>query len=187
MCSSDLLISVRQDGDVEQSARSAGVGGRVILSPGASGATIEGRLQDERRTGNERISQQVQVIEGGIAAINVGQSVPLPGRVVTRTVNGVMVQETTGYRDIGTGFQVSPRINGERVTLEINPQREQAGPGGTVNMQRAYSTVSGRLGEWIELGGSNISESRTGSGLASGGSVQRSEQRNIWVKVDELP
>jgi hypothetical protein len=182
-----LQISVRQDADGSQEVRSASAGARVILSPGASSASIDGRLQDDRRNTQDRVSQTVQVIEGGIATINVGQSMPVPSRIVTRTVNGVLVQDTTSYRDVGTGFQVLPRLSGDRVTLEINPQRDTPGPGGTVNIQRAQTTVSGRLGEWMELGGSSISESRSGSGILSSSAAERSDRRSIWVKVDELP
>ena len=121
-----------------------------------------------------------------VATINVGQSIPVPARVVTRTVNGVVVQDTTSYRDVGTGFQVRPRVSGDRVTLEINPHRDTPGSGGTVNIQQAYTTVSGRLGEWMELGGSSVSETRSGSGILSGNAAQRSDSRSIWVKVEEL-
>ena len=182
-----LQISVRQDADGSQEVRSASAGARVILSSGASSASIDGRLQDDRRNTQDRVSQTVQVIEGGIATINVGQSVPVPSRLVTRTVNGVLVQDTTSYRDVGTGFQVQPRLAGDRVTLEINPQRDTPGPGGTVNIQRAQTTVSGRLGEWMELGGSSMSESRSGSGILSSSAAERSDRRSVWVKVDELP
>lgn len=182
-----LLISVRQDAEGGEDMRSAAASGRVILSPGASSAVIDGRLQDDRRASQDRVSQTVQVIEGGVAAISTGQSVPVPSRMVTRTVNGVLVQETTSYRDAGTGFQVSPRLSGDRVTLEINPQRDTPGAAGAVSIQHARTTVSGRLGEWMELGGSSISESRSGSGILSGNAAARSERRSIWVKVDELP
>ena len=181
-----LVISVRQDAGAAQSER----GGSVSGSFGSGGGTIIGRAIDSSSQNQSNVSQTLQVMEGGIAAINVGQSVPVPGRVVTRTVNGVLVQDTTSYRDVGTGFQVRPRLSGtpgdERVTLEIDPHRDTPGPNGTVNIQRASSVVTGRLGEWMELGGTNISETRSGSGILSGSAAQRSNNRSIWVKVEEL-
>lgn len=183
-----LLISVRQDGDRAQEARSGSISGGVQIGSSGSGAVITGRAIDNQSTSQERVAQTLQVMDGGIATINVGQSIPVPARVVTRTVNGVVVQDTTSYRDVGTGFQVRPRVSvsGERVTLEINPHRDTPGAGGTVNIQQAYTTVSGRLGEWMELGGSNVSETRSGSGILSGNAAQRSDNRSIWVKVEEL-
>jgi len=189
-----LLISVRQDADRTQAERSATLSGGVQIGSSGTGAVITGHASDNRNTSQDRVAQTLQVMEGGIATINVGQSIPVPARVVRRTVNGVVVQDTTGYRDVGTGFQVRPRVSGDRVTLEINPHRDTpGGPGnvGTVNIQQAYTTLSGRLGEWMELGGSNISETRSGSGILSGNAAQRSDsrsdQRSIWVKVEELP
>ena len=181
-----LLISVRQDADRTQEARSASLSGGVQVGPGGSGAVVIGRAIDSQNSSQDRVAQTVQVMEGGIAAINVGQSIPVPNRLVTRTVNGVLVQDTTGYRDVGTGFQVLPRVSGDRVTLEINPHRDTPGSGGTVNIQQAYTTVSGRLGECMELGGSNVCETRSGSGILSGNAGQRSDSRSIWVKVEEL-
>ncbi len=185
-----LLISVRQDADRTQEARSASISGGVQIGSSGSGAVITGRTIDNQSSSQDRVTQTLQVMDGGIATINVGQSIPVPARVVTRTVNGVLVQDTTSYRDVGTGFQVRPRVSGERVNLEINPHRDTPGSGGTVNIQQAYTTVSGRLGEWMELGGSNVSETRSGSGILTGNAAQRSDNRSdnrsIWVKVEEL-
>ena len=46
-------------------------------------------------------------------------------------------------------------------------------------------TVSGRLGEWLEIGGSAGAGFRADSGALSQREVQRSSERRIWVKVDE--
>jgi type II secretory pathway component GspD/PulD (secretin) len=185
-----LLISVRQDSDAAQSARGESLSGSIYSGSSGTGGTISGRAFDNARENQSSVSQTLQVMEGGIAAINVGQSVPVRGQVVTRTVNGIVVQDTTSYRDVGTGFQVRPRLSGpsgqERVTLEIDPHRDTPGPGGTVNIQRASSVVTGRLGEWMELGGMNVSESRSGSGILSGSGGQGRDNRSIWVKVEEL-
>lgn len=51
---------------------------------------------------------------------------------------------------------------------------------------RAFTTASGRLGEWIELGGSIRNESRSDSGLLLGAASQRKDNRSIWVKVEEI-
>jgi len=185
-----LQISVRQDAEGAAATRGAAVDGGVVLRPGASGGSVNARVIDSRSSSDNNVLQTLQVMEGGVATINVGQSIPVPGRMVTRTVNGVIVQDTTTYRDVGTGFQVVPRVTGERgaerVLLEINPRRDTPGPGGTVNVQGASTTVSGRLGEWIELGGMNSSSVQSSSGLLSGATTQRSDNRSIWVKVDEL-
>jgi len=181
-----LQISVRQDAEGTAATRGAAVDGSIVLRSGGSTGSVNARVTDSRSASDNNVLQTLQVMEGGVAMINVGQSIPVPGRMVTRTVNGVIVQDTTTYRDVGTGFQVVPRVSGERVTLEINPRRDTPGPGGTVNVQGASTTVSGRLGEWIELGGMNSNSVQSSSGILSGATTQRSDNRSIWVKVDEL-
>lgn len=185
-----LQISVRQDAEGSAAARGAGVGGNIVLRPGGSSGSVNARVIDSRSTSDNNVLQTLQVMEGGVATINVGQAIPVPGRVVTRTVNGVIVQDTTSYREVGTGFQVLPRVSGERgnerVTLEINPRRDTPGPGGTINVQGASTTVSGRLGEWMELAGMNSSSVQSSSGILSGTTTQRSDNSSIWVKVEEL-
>ena len=115
---------------------------------------------------------------------------------VTRTiVNGQIVDRVssaTEYRDAQTGFQVLPRLNGDRVLLEISPQRdtfaspEQNLPPGSVNTQRAATTVSGRLGEWIELGG--IAQGGVNQQTVILGSTRETsaDNRRVLVKVDEI-
>ena len=178
-----LLISVRQDTDNSGVAREASVSGNVTSGAGSG---INARVFNSRSSSDDRVTQTVQVMEGGVAMIQMGQSIPIPARSVTRTVNGVMVTDSTAYRDVGTGFQVTPQVSGELVTLAISPQRDTPGQAGTFNVQRAATTVSGRLGEWIALGGIDSSDTRSGSGILSSSSAQRSDNRSIWVKVEEL-
>ena len=111
---------------------------------------------------------------------------PVATRNVTRTPFGLATTDSIAYRDGTTGFSVVPRLSGERVTLEINPQRDTLGAGGAVNVQRVTSTVSGRLGEWMELGGIGQDMNAQSSGILSSAQGSRQDNRRVWVKVDEL-
>ncbi len=206
-----LLITVRQDAEVSGSRREAEVsgsigndqarvsvpgsgsreGGNVVLRDGDD--RLRARVVDSSQAGSERIGQTVQVLEGYTAFIRAGESRPVRNRQVVRTmVNGQWVDrvvETTDYRDATTGFNVRPRLQGDRVTLDIDPQREnfEDQRRGTVNVQRVATTVSGRLGEWIDLGGINEARSDDRSGTLSTRSVRSNEQRGVQVKVEVLP
>ena len=183
-----LMISVRQDGADSGSDRGAGVSGRVEV--GAGGTAISGRghlYQSDSRSRRDTV-QQVQTVDGGRAAIMVGESFLLPLRQVVLTPAGVVVSESFVQRDLGTGFVAMPRLNGERVTLEISPRDDTAGPlPGSVNVQRLVTTVSGRLGEWLELGGSVGEQSGSSGAVASYGTRSASRQRRLLLKVEELP
>jgi len=183
-----LMISVRQDGADSGSDRGAGVSGRVEV--GAGGTAISGRghlYQSDSRSRRDTV-QQVQTIDGGRAAIMVGESFLLPLRQVVLTPGGVVVSESFVQRDLGTGFVAMPRLSGERVTLEISPRDDTPGPTpGSVNVQRLLTTVSGRLGEWLELGGSTGEQSGSLGAIASYGTRSASRQRRLLLKVEELP
>jgi hypothetical protein len=98
------------------------------------------------------------------------------------------VQETTVIQGASTGFEVIPRLSGNTVYLEITPQREQfaPGPSGAIQSERVASTVSGGLGEWIDLGGASSAASRSDSGILSYRERATTGNHSIWVKVEEL-
>ena len=183
-----LMISVRQDGADSGSEGGAGVSGRIAIGGGAPALSGTARIYQSDSRSRRDTTQQVQTIDGGRAAIMVGQSLILPLRQVVLTPAGVVVSESFVQRDLGTGFVAVPRVSGERVTLEISPRDDTAGPvPGSVNLQRLVTTISGRLGEWLELGGSSGEQTGSSGAIASYGTQSASRQRRLLLKVDELP
>jgi type II secretory pathway component GspD/PulD (secretin) len=145
------------------------------------------RVEEQRSSLEERVDQRVQVLEGGRAFISTGQSRPLRQREVVRTPEGVVMRETTVMQDLATGFEVVPRVSGDRVFLDIAPQRETPGAlPGSVQSQRVASTVSARLGEWFEIGGAASGASRDDRGVLSATRSSAEDSRRVWVKVEEL-
>ena len=172
---------------ITQRATGAGAGGStVVIRRGDS--VVGGQVVETRSTRTASAAQSVQVVEGGRAFINVGQSVPLPMQQVVLGPGGAIVTNTTVYRDIGQGFYAEPRLAGDRVTLEISPQFDTPGNAGygSVNTQRVSTTVSGRLGEWIELGGSGQQAAGTNRGNLSVGTSDVRDNRSIWLLVEEV-
>ena len=195
-----LLITVAQDVAAEGSRRGADVALRTddhlrLAIPGAKGAPRDGvevRILDARNADRLRVMQTVQVIDGGTAYVQTGQSGPVPQQRVTRSVVGgrvvEQVVESVEYRNVATGFHVLPRVSGDRVTLDLSPHREalMRHVPGMVDVQRVVTTVSGRLGEWLDVGG--MTEQRSGERdvLLGGSTSTHSKRRNIVVKVEEL-
>ena len=158
-----LQISVRFDDALDAAVRGVEAGGRV----GNRGSRVEIRAEDNRSSGAERIDQRIQVLEGGRAFIATGQSTPIP--------DGNVMRETA------TGFEAIPRLVGGSVQVEIAQRRE------TLAQQQGLSTtVSGRLGEWLEVGGAAENASRDDRGLASRSSSRNVASRRVWLKVEEL-
>jgi len=205
-----LLITVTHDAEVARREQSSEVSGRIgggearVVVPGSGerrGGSVVIRDGDNRvrargfegvSTGSDRNTHSVQVLEGREAFIRVGQSLPVRERQVRRTVVGGQVVEqvvdSTQYRDISTGFYVLPRVSGERVTLDVSPQRETLSRGipGGVNVQSAVTTVSGRLGEWMEIAGIAQDSSGQQSVLLGRSSVGSTETRRVLIKVEEM-
>ncbi len=206
-----LLITVRQDADLDRQRSTAGVSGSVggenarVTVPPASreryGGSVVLREGDNRirahvlesgSAGTDRNTQTLRVMEGREAFIRAGQSVPVRGRQVTRTVVGGQVVEqvvdTTQYRDVTTGFYVRARVSGDRVVLDVSPQRETLSQDirGGVNVQRVVTTVSGRLGEWMELGGVGQTAIAEQSVLLGRASSATRDDRRVLIKVEEI-
>jgi hypothetical protein len=192
-----LMISVRQDAGGTFERRGAGVSGTVgngdvrvgVNEPPRPQSGVTVGVYDSRGTADDRMTSQVQALEGSPAYISTGQSAPVRSTVVTPTPGGgSVVQSTTTFQNVASGFYVIPRVSGDRVFLDIAPQRAmrgQHGPG-SANYQQIVTTASGRLGEWFQLGGVDQSAARSQSGILSGSSGTRSGASSVWVRVDEI-
>src|SRR6266850_1091354 len=94
-----------------------------------------------------------------------GESRPVRQRQFIQTPAGVISQEVTMVQEATAGFEVIPRVVGDRVEVQIAGQRAGSA---------AATTAGGRLGEWFELG--QVAMSATGG-----------ETRRVWMRVDEVP
>ena len=183
-----LLIRVSQNRESEGGSRGAEVSGRVVIGD-SSRTRVDARLWDNQGARSESAGQMVQTIEGGAAFIQVGHALPIPMRQAVIGPGGAVISESVVFQDVGRGFFATPRLNGERVTIEISQQADSAsrfGPPGTVSTQRLTTTVTGRLGEWIEVGGSSREVSGNQSGIFSRSSGGGQDARSIWLLVEEL-
>ncbi len=203
-----LMISVRQSSLADASRDAASVSGnigvgsqaqiRVPRPPGAgndpgvtvqSGSTrIEGHAISSRSAREDGVTQTVQVLEGNNAFIRVGHWAAVSNAQVIHTPGGTQITRGTDLVDADTGFYVTPRVNGDRVTLEISTSRDRVRNSntGAVSIQRVSTVVSGRLGEWIEIGGSSETVERTQSEILARSREARSDDRRVMLKVDEV-
>ena len=180
-----LIIRISQNRQSEDSARGGEASGQVVLGA-TRRSTVEARVWDTKSVRGESAAQMVQTVEGGQAFIQVGRSLPIPMRQVVIGPGGAVVYESYVYQDVGRGFYAVPRLNGNRVTLDISQQSASQGGYGRINNQRLSTTVSGRLGEWIELGGSGRQASGNQGGALSLSTSEARDNRSIWLMVEEV-
>lgn len=187
-----LIIRISQNRQDEAQGQDMEVSGQVGRSGvvlGTRNEPLNARVLDTRSLRNEKSGQMVQTVDGSPAFIQVGRSVPVPMRQVIMGPGGAVVSSNVVFRDIGQGFYAAPRVIGDRVTVEISQQADTPGPWGqgSAQTQRLSTTIAGRLGEWLELGGTG----RQASGQERGGfnvsTNDVSNQRSLWLKVEEAP
>jgi hypothetical protein len=61
-----------------------------------------------------------------------------------------------------------------------------ASSSGNIETQSANTTLSGRIGEWLQVGGVNEHSSYTQSGTASYSSGSSKREDSIWIRADLL-
>ena len=177
-----LQISVRFDDSLDRAKQGIEASGRI----GNRGSEVDVRAQDSRSTAAERVDQRVQVLEGGRAVIVISQSRPILQRQAIQTPIGTVGQDTFVTQEAATGFEVAPRLSGDRVLLDIAPQRQSFDGRGGVQGQRVATTLSAPLGEWFEVGGLAQDAARDDRGIASASRSRSSESRRVWLKVEEI-
>ncbi len=127
---------------------------------------------------------RLRISEGREGFIATGQQVPYLTDA-SRNASGTTTA-TTEYKDVTTGFYVLARIHGDNVTLEISSFKNSLSQSeaGNINTQSANTVISGRLGEWLRIGG--VSEKSKGeqSGIGSYSSTQGKRKDRIWIRAD---
>lgn len=191
-----LLVTVRQDGRSEQAGSEAAIRGGITrgdvrISTGREPAQRDGaevRIIHSDSLVHDKNTQQIQVLEGNPAFIEIGQSIPVAGRSVEGSGMDPRLYNSITYKDVTTGFSVLPRVSGSVVTLEVAPQRAtpSAQGGGSIDIAQMHTTVSGRLGEWIDIGGAVQEQGSNASEIVTSTRALRNEQRRVLIKVEEI-
>lgn len=176
---------VRIEGDnasveIGHAGNSNAGGGGITYSTRGGNASINSsstrlRLQDEP-------IHQMRVTEGMEAYIETGAEIPYfsgAGWIRPKAARGGV-----DYKRVTTGFYVLPRVRGEQVTLRISPFKNTADGGGSIDTSSADTTVTGRIGEWILVGGVSEQLKRKQSGGGSTLSTQSRSNHSIWIRAD---
>jgi hypothetical protein len=165
------------------------------------GSTSGGKVVVRSGTASDGLRDvaSVRALEGRETFIALGQSRPFTSTTVTQSgMYPPIVSQSTEYRDVQSGFYATPRLNGDRVTLEISPRQQRVTNQQPINRHgnvthddvvaggSITTTVSGRLGEWIEIGGAGTARDGGERGVVTWGTRSDLTQYSAWVKVDEL-
>jgi len=185
-----LTISLRHGGGKTLNRNRISASGTV--KSGDVEASVNGggpasvRLHETRRSINDDSIRRINVIEGRQAFIQTGKLVPVGQRSVDQFGNK---SSSVQYKNASSGFYVVPRLSGEFVNLDVLQNRTSIDRHGrqTFNTQHTGTTLRGRIGEWISIGGVTQQSSQTTSGIVH--STRRSSQvdSQLHIKVDVVP
>jgi hypothetical protein len=161
-----LWITVSQ-GDASRMAGSrTEVTGRVDAPGGRTRTVVTGAFAQQGASSADETVQRIRAVEGLPALIRAGRSLTVP----------------TAVLEAETGLYVRPLLAGDFVTLEVAATKEAFDAHGRVEGQRLVTTVSGRLGEWITIGGLSRDAEASGRGERR----QAAEERVVRVLVEEV-
>jgi Type II secretory pathway, component PulD len=176
-----LLVSVRRSTQQEVERERAQVSGTLSNR----GGDVSVHATDANARDRSDGVASVQVIEGSAALISSGSDVPIVTAVAASVGHRrAFAGAATEYRNVSSGFLVTPRLNGQTVVLDIEQQDERV-VNGSIQTQRLTTQVSGTLGDWIQLGGVSESSSSQQRGILSRQYSTSSDDRKVWVKVEK--
>ncbi|MCW8931528.1 MAG: hypothetical protein OQL19_14975 [Gammaproteobacteria bacterium] len=157
----------------------------VSVRYGKNGSVVKSTHTRRSSDRNNPDNFRVRAIEGSWAFIQTGQQVPYytssGGRYYPYRSNVELV-------DVTSGFEVYPTLNGEQVTLKVRPQNRsmnQEHPN-RINTRSVDTVVTGRLGEWIYLGGAVNQTNEQGSGTIYSTKRFSDQDMSYRIKVNTI-
>lgn len=187
---SNLAITVIQSKTTtaEQLNASANIRLHIPLDqPSKSSGRIIGRYANTQDLDSNNSTQVIRTLEGQAAYIKIGEIHP----VHNYTVYGwgqryPAISSNTQFIEASTGFVVTPRLTGHQVTIEVSPWSNKMNNRGTIDTQRATTTLRVKLGEWAEIGGiSNHSQASRNGFISHTYSTEHTKTRTL-IKVEKL-
>lgn len=146
------------------------------------------QYQTNRRTttASHANTQTVMTLDGQRAYIRVGQSVPHVRRILALSRRQLVLIQDIELQDVTTGFDVLPRVHGDRVLVEITPRLSSLrNPAtGLADFQELSTTVETRLGEWLDLGGILENRGEVHRAILESASTDSGERRGVRLKIE---
>ncbi|MBI3547045.1 MAG: hypothetical protein HY081_10745 [Gammaproteobacteria bacterium] len=142
--------------------------------------------QQRTNVSNSQNTQMLLTQDGRRAYIRIGKLVPHVKRVIELHQNRLILTEGVEMQDVTTGFDVLPRIHGDRVQLEITPRLSTlVNPStGLANIQTLTTSVEVKRGEWIELGSIFGNRDDIQRAILESARTESGTQSTVRIKVE---
>lgn len=166
--SAEFTVETRENGVVEQRRTRTLEGGSLSIDP------------SEAPTSTERL----RILEGQPAFVRFNRAVPMPSSRTPSSAAGTVLEPGKQYRDADLAFAVVPRLSDGRVALEITSLNDTVDNRGDLQVARARATVSGPLGDWLDVGDAIRSVSTSSGSLSEDQRV--SEVGALRVRIEAV-
>ncbi len=158
-----------------------------LSNPAQTSGNIRGNFNQFQGNGNIQNMQTIRTLEGVPAQIKTGRAIPDSTYQVYPDGYGYPYENrSTQYIEATTGFEVTPRLVGQQVALDVAPWSDRFGAHGQIQTQEANTSIRADLGEWVEIGAIDESGSSSGNGLLSSNRQSMQNNLRILVKVDRV-
>jgi len=197
-----LRITVQQGVAENDNSTSQSLSGEVDVGPNARiklpsrpsekrGAAIQNdklRYTTQRRssTGNNQNTQTLLTQDGQRAYIRIGKLVPHVKRIIELHQNQLVLTQGVEMQDVTTGFDVLPRVHGDRIQVEITPRLSTLlNPStGLANVQELTTSVEVKRGEWIELGQIFSNRDQIQRAILESARTESGSQSTVRLKIE---
>ena len=125
--------------------------------------------------------QTIQVTEGQWATLQTGMSIPSISR--SKNPNGT-ITESIQYKTILSKLKIHPVINGDKINIKIKSFTGSKDSINSGTTQGINTSVTGKLGEWIALGGITSANNNSASGFVFSTKRTSDSSQQIFIKID---
>lgn len=180
----NLLITVMRSNHVLSHQRGGSThigveaGDDVRASVGINRWSTHGHLDDNQH-------YQARGLAGQPVSINLGEMVPQQQQLVFLTHHGIAVEQQTRYISTANGFQALPYLLADQqVRVEIHPFFSKLSRvDHDIRSSEVISSVSGQLGEWLEIGRIEDSATLDNDGITTYRSHEQQSQI-LYLKIE---
>jgi len=185
----NLLIRVRMNEERQQAGKDSSA---VVSYSNTKELASTGNIDYRIGNSSSAHEQSLQLLEGGRGLIEIGKEIPYTEQwaVVTGEITGY--SESIGYKNISTGFWVSPvKILGDKVLVDVEPYISDADVGrGERAPQIDYSQLSTRLQvplrQWYPLGSQMEQRDKISRSIISWRSEDGQAERDLQIRIDPV-
>lgn len=170
----------------DEGTPSSGDGLEIGIGDNDDGVTV--RLEGARKEKRGVSDYFINVSSGSTAYIVAGTSIPYEQAWINLCRKHGHVIETVEFRDVETGFDVSPVIVGDQAHIEITPRLSYQSPedgDGVIRFTEASTFVTVLLNQWVSIGGAIDDDNEVAREILGYSSGGRGADFGISVMVEK--